>query len=391
MEGIVINGEPQPYQKHLIVGDNVGNENQVIDSDEEFLAAAESRCMEELQYCNSFFTRYEDSGFTRYQMKDLFVPGSKLFATMDSKIDLHLKELKSPKTCEEAMYSLCDLIGYSASDDLKGKILKGALKAFDAKSKAIRTNASSVLENLANSDLKAESKAMMIGPLVGAIGRDYYVYDYGTTNIAPALGHIAGSDVSVEKKLKMTKVVMKLCASKNKNVKAEADLSLHFIASSICASDAEALTQLFVEKLEEGNEGMRLAALKGIYGLASSEAAIEVKAGMVDHVIAVLDDKSRDVRLSAVSALAACVQAGLPPDKHAWAMDVMKWLTKSKDKRQGDNGAGDSGALSSLRRQYNRECGREDGKDRHQNPQERRRLCQGCRDEYAHRPGEEGE
>lgn len=321
------------HREDLIVGDKVGNENGKVDTDEEFLAAAENYCMKELQYCKSFFTHFKDSGFTKYQMKDLFVPGSKLFATTDSRVDSQLKELKSAEMCEGAAYELNDLVRYDISTDLKEKILDGALIALDGKKKAIRLSAINVLEALAASDIPADSKAKMIDPLVNSIGRDYYIYDYDNTQIPPALGHIAKSDVPVEKKLEMVEAVMKKMRSKNKNTRGEAETTLHFIASDVCASDAQTFADLFVKRLLEGDTKAKLAALKGIYGLASSEAVIGVKAGTVEQVIGALDDKSRNVRLSAVSALAACVQAGLPPDKHVWAMDVMKWLMGSKDKK----------------------------------------------------------
>lgn len=321
------------HKEHLACGDNAGNANGKVDSDEEFLAAAESYCMDRLQYCKSFFTQYEDAGFSKYQMKDLFASGSKLFATTDSKIDIHLKDLANAKACGDAAYYLCELARYGISVDLKEKMLDGALKALDAKAKAVRLSAYAVLEAMAMSDLPAESKERMIDPLVEAIGRDYYIYDYDNTQIPPAFGHIAGSDVPVEKKLEMTKAVMKLMSSKSKNVKGEADSALHFIASNVCTSDAQAFADLFVQRLKEGGEGMRLAALSGIYGLASSEATVDVKAGTLEYVIAALDDPSRDVRLSAVSALSSCIQAGLPPDEHAEAMGIMKGLMKSKDKK----------------------------------------------------------
>ena len=321
------------HREDLIVGDKVGNENGKVDTDEEFLAAAENYCMKELQYCKSFFTHFKDSGFTKYQMKDLFVPGSKLFTTTDSRIDSQLKKLKSADTCEGAAYDLGDLVRYDISIDLKEKIMGGALIALDGKKKTIRISASAVLATLAESDIPTQSKVKMIDPLVNYIGRDYYVFDYDNTQVPFALGHIAKSDVPVDRKLEMTEAVMEKMRSKNKNTKGEASSALHFIASDVCASDAQALADLFIKKLAEGDKKAKLAALKGIYGLASSEAAIEVKAGMVEHVIDALDNKSKNVRLSAVSALASCVQAGLPPDKHSWAMDVMKWLMKNPDKK----------------------------------------------------------
>ena len=321
------------HKDHLAVGDGAGDANGKVDSDEEFLAAAESYCMEEIEYCKSFFTHYEDSGFTKYQMKDLFVPGSKIFAATNSEIDQNLEDLKSSDKCSEAAYSLCDLVRYDISVDLKEGILEGALEAFDGKSKASRISASAVLAELAGSSLPAELKEKMIDPIVKAIGRDYYIYDYDNTNIPYALGHIAESDVRVEKKLEMTMSVMKLTKSKNKNVAGEGGSALHFIAASVCEKDAQAFAQMFVKQLKEGDEGTRQAALQGIYGLMTPETKTDVTVGVFDHVVAALDDPSRDVRLAAVSALTSCVEEGLPPDKHSEAMSVIQGLMKSKDKK----------------------------------------------------------
>jgi hypothetical protein len=332
MGEIIISNEHY-HQDYFMAADAAGNANGKIDSDEEFLAAAERYCMDKLQYCESFFSEYEDSGFTKYQMKDIFVPSSKIFTSTDSKIDLHLKDLKRADSCEDAAYCLCDLVRYDISADLKERILEGALDVFDGKVKAARISASAVLATLADSDLPAESKERMIDPIVEAIGRDYYIYDYDNTQIPVALGHIANSDVRLERKLEMTEAVMKKMGSKNKNTKGEASTTLHFIASDVCASDAHSFANLFVQRLKEGDEGTKLAALKGIYGLASSEATIDIKAGTIEHVIAALEDKSREVRLAVVSALSSCVQAGLPPDMHSEAMGIMKGLMKSKDKK----------------------------------------------------------
>jgi len=331
--GEIIIANEQYYVNYLAGADAAGNANGRIDTDDEFLAAADAYCADNHQFCNVFFKEWKDKGFSKLGMSDLFHPGSKFFVATEAKAEACLKDLVKPKACNEAQYELRELIRHGIPAELMERVLDGALKALDGKAKDVRMSASAVLGELAQSGLQAESIERMIDPLVGSIGHDYYVYDYGNSEIAPALGYVSASDVSADEKLEMTKKVMVLTTSKDQNKKAEAELALHFIAASIIADDAKALADLFIGMLEDPSAKMRSTAMSGLYAMAKPDAAQELKMEILEHVLDAVNDESLDVRLHVIGAVRALLESGLPQEAHTKAIGILKGFLESKDKK----------------------------------------------------------
>lgn len=304
MAEIKIEGAPDKYRKYLKTADENGNNNGLIDNEDEAKAAAEALCKKTpADNCEEFLNYLEESEF-KLPLKNSLLA------------DSILKDLESnePLIRSKAAGKSKELAKSAIPENLKIGLFNALIKLTADPEEEVRKEAISSLREYLDSDLTISIKAKMVEPLIKALQEKKDELRLSAVN---SLAQLSETSITREGKNKIGRALLKYLSDENVEIRKTVTKTMSVLSESVLTRDInESIVEPLLNRLEDDKE-IAVHAVKALAHLAAGDLSMATKIKMIDPLIKALESQIEAIKSQAAKGIIELSKLNLSWDSRA--------------------------------------------------------------------------